>query len=228
MLTGWTVDAEGMFKFVIERHEPRDKVILGRTFPWGRDDEGIDALRFIAAHPSTAQFLAKKLARHFIADDPPESAVERLSKTFTASGGDLRAMAHAVVETSEAWDPTQTKIRRADEFVIAALRATGIDYAPEEVFDWLTSLGQRPFSAPAPKGWSDEAGDWIAPGQINERIKLCFLVASRIERRFDPNQLAKSVLGPYLPPRSADAIAKAASSEQAVALMLASPEFQRR
>ncbi len=124
------------------------------------------ALRFLANHPATHRFLATKLVRHFVADDPPQDAVRRIEGVLRDTGGDLGAAAAALITLDAAWQPA-TKLRAPLDYVVACLRA--LDLPPEQraelnLLGMLAGLGQPLWSAPQPNGWPDRAADWAAPG----------------------------------------------------------------
>ncbi len=141
ILTGWSVargqDTETGFRYFPFRHEPGDHVLLGQTFQETRDEEqGVRALTMLAEHASTATFVCTKLARHFIADDPPEASVKRLERAFRDTKGDLKAVSMALVDDPELWKAERRKFRPPEDFMIAALRAT----APADRDHWAVAL----------------------------------------------------------------------------------------
>ncbi|HUA54247.1 MAG TPA: DUF1800 domain-containing protein [Candidatus Sulfotelmatobacter sp.] len=234
VLTGWTVTPlrsgdPGHFRFMPQIHEPGDKVILGRPYAEGGKAEGDAVLRDLAHHPSTARFIATKLARHFIADDPPPDAVDRLARRFQETGGDLGAVTRTLVALPEAWPKTPNKIKTPNELVISAFRALG--GAPEEPLRLVQSLAvleQPTFSAPSPAGWPDKASDWIGPEAAMKRIEWVHVLATRWPREDSPITLASDVLGDGVAPTTSFAFEHAASARDGVAYVLLSPEFQRR
>jgi len=234
VLTGWTVarlnaDEPGRFRFVAQIHEPGDKLLLGRRYPEGGKDEGDAVLRDLARHPSTARFIATKLARHFVADAPPAGAVERLARRFQETGGDLGAVTRSLVALPEAWPDTPTKIKSPNELVISTFRALGgYPGEPLRLVQTLALLGHAPFGAPSPAGWPDTAADWIGPEAAMKRIEWVHAVADKAPRVEAPLALAGAVLGDRLAPETTVAIEHAASPRDALACVLASPEFQRR
>ena len=124
VLTGWSIDLQRDppgFRFRPFAHEPGEQIVMGRRFPPG-EEGGVAALRFLAAHPATHRFLATKLVRHFVADDPPEDAVRRIAGVLRDSDGDLGAAAAAVTTLEAAWQPL-TKLRTPLDYVVATLRA---------------------------------------------------------------------------------------------------------
>jgi len=229
ILTGWSIDFTTNppgFRFRPYWHEPGTIRVLGREFPPG-EEGGRAALMFLAEHPATHRHLAGTLARHFIADDPPPAAVEAVAAALRASGGNLASASRALVACPNAWRPL-TKLRRPQDFVVATLRA--LDLPPDlrpKAQAVLTGLGQGMFNAPAPNGWSDMAEAWAAPEAMLRRVDWAFALARRADTA-DPEAIAEATLGPLLGSETAAAMRNAGSRRDALALLLASPEFQRR
>jgi len=222
VLTGWSLE----FKFRPGMHEPGVKVVLGRRFPEG-EDGGRQALLFLADHPATQTHLATKLVRHFVADVPPGGAVRRVAAVLRESGGDLREAALEVLPLPEAWTP-QTKLRSPQELVLAALRAAALPAEKRPPFDGIVGgLGQGMFNAPFPIGWPDTAAEWAGPEAMMRRIDWAYGFAGRPELP-EPGLLAEVALGPMLRADTATAMRRAGSRRDAITLLLASPEFQRR
>lgn len=228
ILTGWSIEANVPplgFRFRPFAHEPGEQTLLGERFPPG-EAGGVAALRFLANHPATHRFLATKLAIHFIADAPPADAVGRIEARLRDTGGDLGAAALAVTEIAAAWQPA-TKLRTPMDLVVAAVRALGAPPEKVPMLGILAGLGQPLWSAPAPNGWPDRAADWAAPEAMLRRIDWASAFAGRIGQR-DVAALATDTLGPLLRPATLNAIRHAGSRHDAFALLLTSPDFQRR
>ncbi|MCC7267937.1 MAG: DUF1800 family protein, partial [Caulobacteraceae bacterium] len=173
--------------------------------------------------------VATKLARHFIADDPPPAAVARLEATFLATGGDLPSLHRALVETPQAWTPRPTKFKTPHEFVVSALRLTGVRSLSGRQVQFATALlGQPMFRAPSPAGWPDGAADWAGPDALMKRLEWAQALAERLPLATSPAQLAAQGLGPRLTQTCIAAIRRAQSPAQGLALALMSPDFQRR
>jgi uncharacterized protein (DUF1800 family) len=236
VLTGWSLRSPnsgkpdaGNFAFFPERHEPGDVTLFGRTYPAGGVEQGEAVLADLAGHRATARHLARKLASHFIADDPPQGAVRRLEVAFLDSNGDLKAVSEALVACPEAWDPKPQKVKTPYEFVLSAIRLR-----PELLDDEMlltqafSALGQRPFEPPSPKGWPDEASAWLAPHSFKQRLDWATLVSERHPPSENPVDLADATFGPLLSNGTRQEIARADSAAQGLALLLMSPEFQRR
>ena len=233
ILTGWSIagveDPEsGHFKFKPQFHEPGPQTLLGRRYDQDGMAQGLAALNDIARHPATARHIARKLAVHFIADDPPRSAIDRLAQVFQESGGDLRRVYEALVDLPEAWAGFGRKVKTPWDLVVSASIATGIVLPPDQLGSFLDRLGQPIFMAPQPSGWPDDAASWIGPEAMLRRVEWCAAFAGKVDPAQDPEALADAALGGALTPGTKEAIGRAESRPQAVALLLASPEFQRR
>ncbi len=233
ILTGWSISRlrdpdAGNFHFYPQIHEPGPKVLLGKTYRENGYAEGEAALRDLAAHPATAQHIATKLARHFIADHPPQDAVRRIAAVFRDTGGDLKRVTAALVREEAVWKTPFAKVRTPDDLLVAAIRVGGFTPQPPMLVNSLHVLDQQPFFAPSPAGWPDESSDWVGPEAVMHRVEWCQTFAGRIPDPPDPASLADAVFGEMLPDETGQAIRRAASRREGLALLLASPEFQRR
>jgi uncharacterized protein (DUF1800 family) len=243
-LTGWSIiglngdqrgaatmgGKPGDFAFRPMVHEPGSRTILGQTYRQEGIAQAGAVLHTLAAHPATAHHIAVKLARHFVADDPPPALVARLERTFRDTDGRLDKVAETLVAAPEAWAPEQRKFKTPYEFLVSGYRAVGLSPTGlPQVGPTLTGLGQQPFNAPSPKGWPEEAAAWAAPDGVMKRIGWSEAFAAAVEPVMgQPIDVAKSALGARLSPPVATAIAHAESRHEALAILLMSPEFQRR
>lgn len=231
-LTGWTVGdrgRSGQFAFAPDMHEPGDRHIFGKTYREAGENQALAALKDFAASHHTASHLATKLARHFVSDQPPQALIDRLTAAYRESEGNLGHVAQALIAAPEAWDPAMKKLRTPYEFVIAAYRAAGA--APRrfsEVAHPMKALGQNPFTPPSPKGFDDEAESWAGAAAIMGRISWAADFAQRFAPQDDPVARARDVLGARLTQAAATAIGRAETRNEAFALLLMTPEFQRR
>jgi uncharacterized protein (DUF1800 family) len=229
ILTGWSVDLKANppgFRYRPFAHQPGVQTVMGRQFP---PDEagGVEALKFLANHPAAHRFLATKLVRHFVADDPPPAAVGAIEVVLRDTKGDLGAASAALVTLDAAWQ-SATKLRTPMDYLVASVRA--LDVPPDRIPNMtgmLADLGQPLWTAPAPNGWPDRAADWAAPEAMLRRIDWASGFAGRIGDR-DVVEVADMTLGPLLRPATRDAIRRAGSRRDAMTLLLTSPEFQRR
>ncbi|SHJ63750.1 Uncharacterized conserved protein, DUF1800 family [Roseomonas rosea] len=213
--------------FRAANHQPGEKTVLGKTFPPGEDS--IDAaLEWLASHPATHRHLARKLARHFVADDPPPEAVERLHGVLRDTGGDLGAVSRELVSIPEAWDPPLGKLRAPFDLVLAAFRAMGAGPERAEMaVNSLNPLGQPLWSPIGPNGWPDRAADWIHAEGMMLRIDRMHMISGVFSRR-DAREALDLTLGPLASEPTRLAVMRAASNREALTLLLGSPEFQRR
>ncbi len=138
VITGWTVIGfrqdparAGEFVFNPNMHQPGPQKVIGKTYPDTGFEQGRAVLATLARHPATAKHVATKLARHFVADEPPPALVERLARRFLDTQGDLKEVARTLVTSDEAWSAPRAKLKRPGEWIIGALRATGV--TPHEI-----------------------------------------------------------------------------------------------
>jgi uncharacterized protein (DUF1800 family) len=233
VITGWTVvppkqpDNGGEFVFNARMHEPGAQHVINRDYADAGIAQGRAVLERLALHPATAKHIAEKLARHFVADAPPKALVDRLAKRFLNSGGDLKALSQELVTAPEAWDAPRTKMRRPGEWLVGCLRATGI--APSDVRPMVQAqnlLGEPLWRPPAPNGFSDDSAAWM--DGLAQRLDIANQFARRTGDLIDPQAVAEASFGPLLSKDTAQTVARAESRQQGVALLLMSPEFQRR
>jgi uncharacterized protein (DUF1800 family) len=238
IITGWSIGGgkgrlaggvPGRFYFRDNLHEPGAKIFLGKTYAEEGQRQGEAVLADLARHPATARFIATKLVRHFVSDDPPPAAVERVARAFLKSGGELPTVYAALIEAPEAWDADMRKFKTPEDFVFSTLRALNVSpRQPEEVVRSFDLLGQRQYTPGSPAGWPDTAKGWDGSDALMHRVLWASRTASRYEQGIDPVELAASSLGAYARPETVTALRRASSSAQALALLLMSPEFQRR
>jgi uncharacterized protein (DUF1800 family) len=232
-LTGWTASYKPgkatTFTFRDEAHEPGARTIMGRSYAAGGEGQGRAVLHDLAAHPATARHLARQIASHFVADDPPPALVARLEQAWRKSDGRLDVVATALIDSPEAWAPQPAKFKTPYDFMVSSWRALGVMPSDGQTVErQARSLGQRPMSPPSPKGWPDTATDWASPDQIMRRMDWAEDFAAAAPNQASPQEIAGYAMGPLLGAKSSQAIARAESRPQAIAVLLMSPEFQRR
>jgi len=241
LLTGWSIDPRGGgddgFRFYPARHEPGEVTLRGKTYPAGYDGAAV-AVADLARDPATARHIATKFAQAFISDHPPESSIARLEKSFRKTNGDLKALAETAVSDSNAWTPQPGKMRSPVEYVTAAYRLLALprpgtqpDAIEKQVRAAMGAarlMGEFPLAAPSPKGWPLDSAAWSGPDAVLNRIEWARQVGQRVPPAADIAGLADEGLGPLLNPATKTAMAQASSKGEAIALLLASPEFQRR
>jgi uncharacterized protein (DUF1800 family) len=230
VLTGWSaLVTEEPFGFIWrpQSHEPGDKHIMGRTFAEGPDSQEA-VLRFLGTHPATYRHLAVKLARHFVADEPPPEAVRALDKALRDTGGDLGAACRVLVALPGAWTPPLTKLRAPMDYVTAAGRAVGLPpERAEMLLGGMARLDQVLWTAPQPNGWGDRASDWDAPEALMRRVDWAYTLAGRAGQA-DPGAVAEAALGAFARAETVAAMRGAGSVRDALTLLFGSPEFMHR
>ncbi|TPL91192.1 DUF1800 family protein [Mesorhizobium sp. B2-3-12] len=236
IMTGWTMAGRegrlgepGSSVFNANAHEPGDAVLLGKTYPAGGVGQAEAALNDIAIHPATAQHIATQLARHFISDDPPAAAVARLAKVFLKNSGNLRALAAALIGMPEAWSTPLAKMRSPFDYVAAIRRAGGPGpNDPGQSLNWLNALGEPLWQPPGPNGFSDQGDNWASAEGMKIRLDIAWQAAQQVKDIGNPNDMLDAVIGPSASPETRQAVSRAESKQQGLALLLMAPEFQRR
>jgi len=233
VITGWSIvpprqpERGGEFMFNPRMHQPGAATVVGRSYADTGFEQGRAVLLDLARAPETAQHVATKLARHFVADEPPPRLVDALKSTFLASDGNLKQLARVLVSAPEAWEASRTKLKRPAEWVVAATRATGVT-APDArpIIGALNMLGEPLWRPPAPKGFDDANAAWL--DGLAQRLDIANQFGRRVTQPVDPKELVETALGPLASPETRQAVARAETRPQAVALLLMSAEFQRR
>jgi len=201
--TGWTIDtprAEARFVFRPSMHDHGDKTVLGQPLRRGGERDGEDVLDLLARHPATARFLATKLVRRFVADEPPPALVERVAAVYGDTGGDIRAMLRAIVASPEFLAPgaARAKIKKPSELVASAARAVGATVDARGGFALARAaaeIGEGFYEAQAPTGHPDRAEAWVSPGALLARMNFALtLVENRLRGvRVDAGALVSGV-----------------------------------
>jgi uncharacterized protein (DUF1800 family) len=236
IITGWTfagrqgqLGAPGSFVFNANAHQPGAQRLLGKVYENNGVAQGEAALADVARHPSTAKFIATKFARHFVADDPPPALVARLQDVLRKSDGDLGALATALLDSDEAWQAPLTKLRSPYEFLVAAGRLLArIPDDPGQYLGSLNLLGQPLWSPAGPNGFPDTNAAWAAPEGMKLRLDVSAQIASRLAGNIDPRDLMELAAADAASPETRHTIERAETRQQALALLLMSPELQRR
>lgn len=239
-LTGWSHGGlrrggdeavHGGFQFVRRHHQPGDKVVLGRSYPEDgqSETEGLAILDDLARHPATARHVATKLARHFIADDPPVALVAVLTRVFQDSDGDLAEVMRALVAMGPAWADPLAKIKSHHDFVVAVHRAGGQGLlAPRLYFGPLRLLAAEPFNAASPAGHGDTAAHWLGPEALMIRVEWARQFAARLPGGLVPRHVMEDSIGAVARTVTQTWVHRAPSGDAGLAMLFASPEFQRR
>ena len=244
--TGWTIRQPrqgGGFVFEPRIHDNGKKLVLGHVIAGGGEHDGEAVLDILARHPSTARFISTKLVRRFVSDNPPQSLVDRAAARFRETDGDIREVVRTIITSPEffAADAYRAKVKTPFEFVVSTLRATGSDVRNAlPIVQAIRQLGEPLYMCQPPTGYADKADAWVNTGALLNRMNFAVaLVGGRMRgvqpaglaldtASAAPGQLIDSVLAGDVSPSTAKTIARAQDPRQAAALVLGSPEFQRR
>ena len=235
VITGWTIvppkrDAArgGEFEFNPRMHEPFDQTVIGKIYPDRGFEQGRAVLQDIARHPATAKHIAGKLARHFVADEPPPALVDRLARRFLDTQGDLREVTKTLVTAPESWSAPRAKLKKPGEWAMAAMRANGLAMPDvRRVVNFQNLLGEPLWRPSAPKGFSDDSADWL--DGMAQRLYIANQIGRAIGNKGqEPDEMVDTALGPLASRDTREAVRRAESRPQALALLLMAPEFQRR
>jgi len=211
--TGWTiynVNTVGLFVFEPGRHDQGEKTVLGhRIPPGGGIADGEMVLDILARHPSTAHFIATKLARMFVSDDPPPSVVNRAAEVFLRTNGSIADTVRSILTSREFASPRSdsAKMKSPFEYAVSAVRMLGAesDGGPAMQY-WLAQMGGSIFGRVTPDGYPDRAAAWLSTGTLIERMNFAVALANN------------RIIGTHYP----------ATKPADVALVVGSPRFQMR
>jgi uncharacterized protein (DUF1800 family) len=238
-MTGWSIEAmgagqmasgsPGSFVFRPQLHEPGSRVILGRRYDQPGQEQAAAVLADFAASPATAHHLAGKLARHFAGDTPSPELVERLAAVYSRTGGDLPSVYRALVEAPQAWAPAAVKFKTPWDWTISSMRGLGwSDVGRVQCAQMLTQLGQPVWRPGSPAGYDDIAASWAAPDALVRRVELAQRFAAQVGDARDARVLGPALLGGAVSAPTELALNQADNPATALALLLVSPDFQRR
>jgi uncharacterized protein (DUF1800 family) len=184
VLTGWTIDKpfrSGDYAFEPRRHEPGSKFVLGKTIGESGETEGLFVLHMLATSPATAKFISTKLAVRFVSDTPPPALVDRMSKAFLASGGDIKTVLRAMFNSPEFWsaETYRAKLKTPEEFVVSAVRASGAEVTNAlPLVQVLDKLGMPLYGMQTPNGYNWMAEPWVNTGDLVSRMNFALGLSS--------------------------------------------------
>ncbi len=228
MLTGWSVDIAGgqAFLFRPRAHDAGPKTLMDQTFSTTGQQQGMEAIRFLARHPATAQRISTRLATFFIADKPSQALVDRLKNNFLQTGGDLRSLMRTLVESSEFWDAGNTLFKTPQDFACSALAAAGeVDERGavqnfRQTVGFLSQTGQPLLRWQTPDGYKTDATTWLAPEALTRRADFAFGLSGRVAE--------PAFLQQFYSAATRERIAKEAAPAMRTGLLLAGPEFMMK
>jgi uncharacterized protein (DUF1800 family) len=174
---------EGDFLFAVNRHDNNEKVVLGKKFPAGGGyEEGVELLKMLAHHPSTAKFISRKIAVRFVNDNPPQSLIDKMAKTFLEKDGDIKQVLITMTSSPEFWskEAVREKTKSPFELAISSVRSlNAVVYQPIQLNNWITKMGQKVYFYQAPTGYPDRGQYWINTGSLLSRMNFGLALASQ-------------------------------------------------
>ncbi|ALL67844.1 hypothetical protein K788_0001035 [Paraburkholderia caribensis MBA4] len=248
-MTGWSIaDAQGpqpnnagnantappgAFMFRPQLHEPGTRIIMGRRYDQPGEGQTLAVLHDLSSAPATATHIATRLARHFVADNPPPDVVDQLATAFMRSRGDLPTVYRALIDSDAAWSPVAVKFKSPWEWTISSMRGLGMHNLNDgerlvQMAPVLTQLGQQVWRPGSPAGYDDIAASWAAPDALVRRVEIAQRFAARVGDRLDARSLGQTLTAGSLSEPTQLAVSRAESASTALALLLVSPDFQRR
>lgn len=240
--TGWTIrQPRGQADFVFNQrmHDDGEKMVLGVRIPAGGGmEDGLKVIDLLARHPSTARFIAAKMARRFISDHPPTSVVDKAADAFRGSDGDIPTLLETIINSPEFFSPEsyQAKLKKPLEYAASALRITGAEVQiSRQLLRYLARMGESLFLAEPPTGYADVASSWASPDMLLTRMNFAIdlstnrLAGARVhpDKLRDRESFIRLVAPGTLSAETKAALAEAPEAE-AIGVLLAAPEFQRR
>ncbi|EUC16337.1 UNVERIFIED_ORG: uncharacterized protein (DUF1800 family) [Burkholderia sp. CF145] len=223
----------GAFMFRPQLHEPGTRTIMGRRYDQPGEGQTLAVLHDLSSAPATATHIATKLARHFVADNPPPDVVDQLATAFMRSRGDLPTVYRALIDSDAAWSPVAVKFKSPWEWTVSSMRGLGMHNLNDgantvQMAPVLTQLGQQVWRPGSPAGYDDIAASWAAPDALVRRVEIAQRFAARVGDRLDARSLGQTLTAGSLSDPTQLAVSRAESASTALALLLVSPDFQRR
>jgi uncharacterized protein (DUF1800 family) len=248
--TGWTIEKPreiAKFKFDERVHDPYPKIVLRKKIHAGGMKDGEQVIELLTKHPSTAKFISTKLARRFVSDDPPPALVERMTKSFEKSGGDIREVMRTMIYSPEFWtrETYRAKVKTPYELVVSSVRALGTDVdTPMPLVQWVGRIGEPLYQCQPPTGYSDKADTWVNTGALLNRLNFSLALAGNKVRgsrsdvvallgndaQGDPKQVLDRAVGVFLggqaAPGTVETLEKQLENPQVVQAKLDDPVKQ--
>jgi uncharacterized protein (DUF1800 family) len=236
---------DGMFEFNPQRHDFSDKVLLGQTIKGSGYDEVKQAVDLIVRQPACAQFVSRKLAEYFVADNPPSALVTRMAHTFQRTDGDIAQVVRVMFESRDLLTGSGKKFKDPTQFVVSSVRLA-YDGSPivnaQPLVGWLNQLDQPLFGRITPDGWPLDSEAWSSSGQMAKRFDIARAIGTGNNQLFTPagstartagfpmltTRLYYDAIDPYLSAATRDALAKATSQQEWNTFLLSSPDLNYR
>ena len=232
-ISGWSVkkpvkERSAGFIFRPHGHEPGSRTLLGKKYSQQGMAQGQQMLRDLAMNPATVKYVCFKLAHHFVSESPPVSLLNKMEATWMKTSGNLKKVMVSLFSADEAWSASTQKFKTPREFIISTNRAIALKkIKPKALFNSLVSLGQQPFNAGSPAGFSDDETDWLGASALMARIDWSTRLSGYL-KRLNAEKVMTVALGDSVSQHTYQSVMRAESRQQAMTLLLMSPEFQRR
>jgi uncharacterized protein (DUF1800 family) len=245
--TGWSIQRPrqgGGFVFNAWAHDRTAKEVLGHELPAGGEKEEGDAvLHLLATHPSTARHISYNLAQRFVADEPPETLIDGMAETWRHTEGDIREVLRTLFESPEFWDRRHfgAKVKTPFELLTSAARALELDVPPRTILKALRALNHAPYAAEAPTGYPEVGSAWLDGGALEQRVRIAGSIGGWLGRdavagrpgreTADSTEIVRRLFPGGASSHLAAALQEALAEggpDEALALALASPEFQKQ
>jgi uncharacterized protein (DUF1800 family) len=232
-LNGGSQAIRGQFLYRDDWHEPGAFTLMGTRYAAAGKQQVDTALADLAVHPATAEHIAFKLVRHFITDRPTAAMVDPIKRKFLQTGGDLKAVAHALIDLPASWSTPLCKLRTPYEYTVAQYRALGKRYPnsnPYVLSEPLHALGQMMWECRSPEGYADETPTWLNPDAMRLRVNIGQWLGWALAPYCGLNipKLADGLFGAGLSSETRGRLVSASNANNALTILFASPEFQRR
>lgn len=217
----------GDYVFREQAHEPGTRTVMGNQYRDDGPDQALHILRDLAMAPATATHISTKLARHFVADEPPAALVERMAQAYLANDGQLAPVYDVLLSSPEMRDPAHTKFLDPWSWMVSVARTVGATQAPEgrQLYNVLNQLGQPTWKPGSPAGFGDDRDTWLGPDTLLRRIEATPRLLALGDPNADVRELAASLMGDRLTSDTRQAIARAENARQAMSLFVLSPEY---
>ena len=231
-ISGWSIvrknQAESAgYQYRASGHQPGVRSILDQHYAQKGQKQGEAVLRDLARHPATAQFISFKLAQHLLSDKPPAMLVADMATTWANTRGNIEAVVTTLIQHESAWQPERRKLKSPREYLVSTLRLCGAErLITRRTFAELKQMGQSPFDAGSPAGYSALNDAWSGSDALMKRIDWAAKYSERMDG--DPLEIADQAFGGSISETTYQSVKRAESRSQGLALLLLSPEFQSR
>lgn len=232
-VSGWSIDKStnddsAGFRFRKNAHEPGTRTLLGKRYSQTGITQGQMMLSALANHPQTIAHICRKIACHFVSETPDDKLLVSMHNAWKATNGSIKAIMHTMFESEYAWLTSPQKFKTPREFIISTYRSLGTELVKDNILlSGIRMLGQQPFKAGTPAGYSDKIDDWLGANALVSRIDWIYRLTGTL-KHVNAENLMNNTLGLIPNHPTYLSVIRAESRHQALALLFLSPEFLRR